>query len=277
MTYIEIGLVFVTMYFINGLLVDLFIALKDYFQKEGFHINQKKLWLYFSVILFVYVLDKYVFTNENILKLGATLGFFLSLGFGLLVLAIKLLFWISELKRSGSKTITSITIKGFKLLNGSKTKQYYWDDFHSAIINKDLSLLQLKGKANITINSKVGNFYALLKKIPRGLKELEYQLIETFFSELETCVVCSCIAVKNDKCFVCSSESWNAEIAKEYTSYSDYIKANQLEIFATMEKGEVFCDFKLNNINFETDKNWKPMVTKKEVLEYSKKEFWDSE
>lgn len=277
MTYMEIGLVLGTMYFINRLVLELFISLKEYFQNKRFHIKQNKIWLYFSVIIFVYVLDKYVFTNNDILQLGATLGLLMALGFGLLALLVKLLVWISELKRSGKKTFTSITNKGFKLLHGSKTKQYYWDDFHSAIINKDLSLLELKGKASITVNSNVGNFYALLKKIPKGLKDLEYQLIENYFSELKTCLVCSCIAVKDEKCIVCSSESWNAKMAKEYTSYSDYIKANQLEIFATMEKSEVFCDFKLDNINFETDKDWKPIVTKKEVLEYSKKEFWDSE
>ena len=277
MDFIEIGLMIGTGYLINRLLIDLFIKLTDYFQKKEFLINWKKLWIFSFFIIVINFIDIYVFIEKNIFQIGVLIGLVWTTLFGLIVLFAKFLFWISEFKDSRYKSITSITSKGFKLVKGSKSTQYYWKDFHSGNIDSNLSKLKLKGRTNITITTKFGNYYGFIKRIPNGLKDLEYQFIDTYFSDLKTCPVCGSIAVKNDKCLACSCVSWNTEIAKQYSTYNDYVKVNQSELFATMDRNEVFCDFKLKNTNFEIDNNWKPIVSRKEILEYSKKEFWDNE
>jgi|GEM_PF-3864773 len=63
--------------------------------------------------------------------------------------------------------------------------------------------------------------------------------------------------------------------SKSGKTESEYIIENQLDIFATFDKKERFNDFKTENQGFSIDSLWKPIVTKREVLEYSEKECWD--
>ena len=110
-----------------------------------------------------------------------------------------------------------------------------------------------------------------------GYKNFDYAYIASFFSNLKTCVVCGAIAFNDSECLSCGCTNWTNELEKDYLNYEEYVKANQLDIFATLEKNEKFCDFKIIDKNFEFDSNWTPMVTKKEVLEFSEKEYWEKE
>jgi hypothetical protein len=61
---------------------------------------------------------------------------------------------------------------------------------------------------------------------------------------------------------------------QEYSSLQDYIIKNQLSVFSTWEEDEEFCNFKFDDHAFKSDPEWKPEVTREEVLDYSKKENW---
>ncbi len=61
----------------------------------------------------------------------------------------------------------------------------------------------------------------------------------------------------------------------EYKNEDAYLKEMQMDAFATMEKKEAFNEFDLKNDDFERDSNWKPLVTKEQVLVYSKENFWE--
>ena len=135
----------------------------------------------------------------------------------------------------------------------------------------------MKGKSRIVIGRETRNFYMLLKSLPLGHNGCDYSYIDSFFSNLKTCLVCGAIAFNDSKCLSCGCTTWNDELEKDYSSYDEYVITNQLEIFATMAKNEKFNDFKIIDKNFDFDSNWTPIVTKKAILEYSKKEYWDKE
>ena len=148
-------------------------------------------------------------------------------------------------------------------------------DFNNAVFDIAKQKLRLKGKRNIVIKKSLGNWYNLLKNIPRTYPDLDYNYIDDLFIGLKTCKVCGMIAANARECMYCVSEIWSDELKPDYESEEKYIIENQLDVFAVMEKTEKFGDFVLKDSFFKQDPDWKPLVTKKQVLEYSKKEYWD--
>ena len=176
-----------------------------------------------------------------------------------------------------SQRIEGINKQGFKIAIGTKLKQYYWRDIKWIKFDKERFRLIFKEESKVVIDNKTINLYLLLKNIPLGHKDFDYAYIDSFFSNLTTCFVCGAVALKDSKCLSCGCTTWTNELEKDYPNYEEYVKANQLDIFATMDKNEKFSDFKIIDKNFEFDSNWTPMVTKKEVLEFSEKEYWEKE
>jgi hypothetical protein len=218
------------------------------------------------------------YASKRALIAGLTVGAVFSCIWIVIIILVKVFFWLQMKSFSGKyKAISSITNNGFSLGNGKKNVQYRWDDFDTAEINPSRLEVKLKGRKKLIINDQFFSFYTFLKKIPHHYKSFYYNTIDNFFDQLQPCKVCGLIAATTEKCLYCNSVEWNTEIEKEYHTYEAYVKASQLEVFATWEKNEPFCDFKLTNHAFNTDPDWKPLVTKKEVLDYSKKECWDEE
>lgn len=56
---------------------------------------------------------------------------------------------------------------------------------------------------------------------------------------------------------------------------NDYLKENQLELFAILDRDNKFEGFYEETDGFEMDKNWKPLITETELFEYSKNEYWN--
>ena len=73
----------------------------------------------------------------------------------------------------------------------------------------------------------------------------------------------------------CASDVWRDELKSDYETEEKYIIENQLDEFATMDKTEKFGNFVLKDTFFKQDPHWKPLVTKEQVLEYSKNEYWE--
>lgn len=273
MEILRIILIISIMYLTSQILIVIFKYFKILIQSENIRIEKKD--KYFGLAFFVVLLLGFLYFQKKDVILGLQIGLLITLFWGLLILLIKFIIRIAELFSIKYQRIEGINSKGFKIAKGTKRKQYYWRDINWIKFDKEKFRLVFKEKNKIAIDEKTQNFYLLLKNIPLGYHDYDYTYIDSFFSKLTTCVVCGAVAFKESKCLSCGCTSWTDELEKDYSNYEEYVKTNQLEIFATMEKNEKFCDFKLNDNNFDIDTNWRPKVTKKEVLDYSEKEYWN--
>jgi len=273
MESLRILLIFGIMYLTSQILIAIFKYFKNLIQSENIRIEKND--KYFGLAFFVVLIIGFLYFQKKDVILGLQIGLLITLFMGILILLIKFIVRISELFSLKRQRIEGINSKGFKITKGTKLNQYYWRDINWIKFDKEKFRLIFKGKNKIAIDEKTQNFYLLLKNIPLGYKDYDYTYIDSFFSNLTTCVVCGAVAFKDSKCLSCGCTTWSNKLEKDYSNYDEYVKTNQLEIFATMEKNEKFCDFKLIGKNFDIDTNWSPKVTKKEVLDYSEKEYWN--
>jgi len=275
MEILNILLTFGIMYLTSQILIVILKYFKNLIQSEQLIVekNDKYFGLAFSVLLII----GFLYFQKKDVILGLQLGLLITLFWGLLILFIKFIVHISDMFSVKHQRIEGINSKGFKIAKGTKLKPYYWRDIKWIKFDKEKFRLIFKEKNKVVIDKKTQNLYLLLKNIPLGFKDFDYEYIDSFFSNLTTCVVCGAVAFNDSKCLSCSCTNWTNVLEKEYLNYEEYVKANQLEIFATMEKNEKFSDFKIIDKNFKFDSNWTPMVTKTEVLTYSEKEFWEKE
>lgn len=260
------------MYLTNQILMALYSYIQFMIKSEEIRIEKKEKY-HGLAFLITLVVGLFYFQQKDVI-LGLQLGLFLTLFWVLFTFIVKFVFQIPEIFAKHPQKIEGINNTGFKIAKGTKIKEYHWQDIQWINFDKVKFSLNLKHKHRIVLDRKTHNFYSLLKNIPRGYKDFDYAYITSFFSNLTTCVACGAVAFNDSECLSCGCSAWTNELGKYYLNYTEYIKANQLEIFATMEKDEKFSDFKIIDKNFEFDSNWAPMVTKKEVLEYSKKEYW---
>jgi len=131
-------------------------------------------------------------------------------------------------------------------------------------------------KKKLNINNHFTNFYYLLRNIPNGYDLMDYNFVESLFKNLKTCSFCGLVSYYNGRCLncICSLDFWTEEQKEDYPTIEDYIKEEQLELFATYSRSEIFNEFKMISLSFEQDKNWKPLVSKQQVLQYSKENCW---
>lgn len=164
----------------------------------------------------------------------------------------------------------------------TKTKIYKWDDFSKTEFdseNQEIKLIAKNGK-DLEINSKFSNWYFFIHNIPSRLRNNKIDHFnKNLFLDLSTCLVCGTIAFKNNKCMSCGSISYDE--AKKDANYEefktelDYLKNEQLELFETLEEGEKVEFYLDEDPLFKLDKNWKPIVTEAEVIQFSKENMWD--
>ena len=263
------------MYLSNQILFVIFNYIQSVINSEKIKIEKREKYFVLAFLIALIVGLLY-FQKEDVI-LGLQAGLLISLFWGLLLLIIKIVFHIPKLFSKKSYRIELTDNIGFRIAKGNSHKQYYWRDIHWIQFEKEKFRLIIKDKKTLVIDLQTQNLYMLLKNIPLGYKDFDYSYINSFFSNLKTCKVCGAIAVNESECLSCGCMTWNSELEKEYASYDEYVKENQLDIFSTMDQNEKFSDFKINDINFEFDPDWSPLVTKKEVLEYSKMEYWENE
>lgn len=137
-------------------------------------------------------------------------------------------------------------------------------------------VIRLISKEPITIDYTCIGWYSLIKQIPKSkfkTPSLE-QVINQLFADLNFCKICGHKAVNAKKCLSCSNCCFNEEVQMVFEQENDYIKAEQLEWFSTNGEDE-FVNFYESETNvFERNNKWKPMVTKEEVIEYSRVNNW---
>ena len=268
---IIIGLLFLT----YSVIVILYNYIQSKIKSEEFTLEKKDKYFLISFV-FALVLGLLFFQKEDVL-LGLKAGLIISSFSGLFILLTHIIFRITGTSYKKRQSVKIADKKGFTITNGTKHINYYWRDVQWVKFEKEKFKLIIKQKSRLEIDLKTDNLYYLLRNIPLGYKDFDYTYMTDFFSKLTTCKVCGFIALNETKCLSCGCTSWTKELESNYANYEEYVKENQLDFYATMEKEEKFNDFKIFNKDFEFDNKWKPIVTKNEVLEYSEKEYWEKE
>lgn len=275
MEAIRIAIILGLMYLTSQILILLYNYIQCLIKSEKIKIEKRE--KYFGLVFLIVLIIGLSYLQKKDVFLGLQIGLFLTLFWLLFVHLIKLIVFMPKLFSKKHQRIDGLNNTGFKIAKGTSLKQYYWRDIQWINFDKEKFSLILKEKRRLEIDKRTQNFYLLLKSIPLGYKDFDYDYINSYFSSLTTCIVCGSIAFRESKCLSCCCTSWTKELEKDYSNYDEYVKENQLEIFATMEKKEKFSEFKIVDKNFVFDSNWQPLVTKKEVLEYSEKEYWGNE
>jgi hypothetical protein len=186
MDTIEIIAILILVIITSKLLIDLFGWARNYYITKDFIINKKLVLLYVLIYLIGLILDIYVFKTKDVVKLGLFLGTFITILIGLSILYGKYIYIILGLNSTRGKIITSIGNKGFKLVKGDKSKQYYWIDFTKGQITKKTLQLLLLGKNTLAFNKNSSNYYELLRKMPRNIQGIDYKIIDDFFRNLKS-------------------------------------------------------------------------------------------
>ncbi len=274
MKYMNILIFLGIFYSLFSLLLSLFNAISD--RKELKSQLNKKNYLYLLIIVSLFFSDYLFFHSFNeslkasyagLILTGVTIGIIFITRFGLNI-------WI-KLSANKLTYLSTVDMSGFTIIKNDKQFSYSWMEFNDAAFDKTKQKLRLKGRKNIAIKKSLGNWYNLLKTIPRTFPGLDYNYIDGLFKDLQTCKVCGMIAANARECMYCASDVWRDELKSDYETEEKYIIENQLDEFATMDKTEKFGNFVLKDTFFKQDPHWKPLVTKEQVLEYSKNEYWE--
>ncbi len=266
------------LYFSAWILVDLRRIGTDLYKKKTFTLEKNQKFRFLGLISFLLV-GFYSHYEESMLK-GFEIGLISTLGFGLLVLLISFLYNLTSSKIQ-IQFLTLMDSQGFKLTtvdlsrDRSKTRSFLWNDIKDIqILGETIHVFISWGRV-VKFEPKINGYYRLLQNIPLGYDHFDYTYFKRSFKKLKDCPVCGMVSLHKDECLSCNCESWNTKLKKEYATYDEYIKENQMDIFSTLDKEEVFKDFERNENAFDISKNWKPLVSKEEVLEYSEREFWN--
>lgn len=156
-------------------------------------------------------------------------------------------------------------------------KTYKWSDFKRIEFRKELKEIELRGKKKVVLEDHMNGYYLVLKKLPSELAGSYSLKIQTFFDSLSTCEICGLVAVEEDACLSCFYDVWSEELKEYYTDKDTYIKEGQLDVFSIEEPNQPFHNFKTSVAGLDNDPNWKPRITKEELLKYSAENYWDKD
>ncbi|PWJ43194.1 hypothetical protein [Sediminitomix flava] len=174
--------------------------------------------------------------------------------------------------------ISNINDHGFSLMNNEKENRIYWSDILDIELEKEnLVCIRFLNRKKVEINNEYSGWYLFLKKIPSSkLKSSKIpDFLEWTYSNLESCQVCGSISMNDQKCLSCHTERFNHDLEDEFETEAEYLRYQQLELFCTYEESEEVDFHEIDNDGFEKDTNWRPLVSEKEVIEYSREHYWD--
>lgn len=182
------------------------------------------------------------------------------------------------------KPIIGVEKNGFTIHYIKKdSKKYFWSQIKrfELISNTKISIQNINNKVITLSENDYNNWHFLLKVLPIEFRNDRIeQLTNEYFKDLKTCKICGKIAVKNSSCLHCfnSYETTDFEnsliiLSTDQIDKNNYIKSRikqeQLFWFSYNEMDKK-VDFYYDCFVFETDRNWKPLVTEREVIEYNK-------
>ena len=164
--------------------------------------------------------------------------------------------------------------KGFIVQELFGPKTYKWSDFNRIEFRKELKDNELRGKKKVVLDAYMNGYYLVLKKLPSVLAGSYSLQIQKFFDSLSTCEICGLVAVEEDYCLSCSYDVWSEELKEYYTDKDTYIKEGQLDVFSIEEPNQPFQNFETSVVGLDKNPNWRPNITKEEVIEYSAENHW---
>ena len=175
------------------------------------------------------------------------------------------------------KIISNINSDGFTIEKNQKKNRIIWDEIKEVSLStkKNLLIKFTNGKQT-NISAEYSCWYLLIQNIPSTkLKDSGIpEYIDQMFKNLKTCKICGAIAVKSKKCLSCSSMKYNDELRIEFLDELEYIKSEQLELFSTDNEFEEIDYFLNEKDGFKRSSKWEPIVTEREIIEYSREYYW---
>ncbi len=243
--------------------------LKIWLPKWLLYILETSVWLVFFISLY-YLIN---FEQQSIFLIGISL-------FDLIVTSLYF-YWTRyyNLKYSWKvETIKNINKDGFEIhhyKNGrlKNNRQIKWNDISRIKLTYNLDILLNNGEW-INIDTKTEHYHQLLKILPTHLPKASISQIREKFRRLKSCKICGSIAVDYKTCEACGTAVWNSTLKKSYDNPMNYVRAKQLDLFASLHKNSLQRIAFSSNDTFELDKNWQPMVTQEEIIKQSKKLIW---
>ena len=155
-------------------------------------------------------------------------------------------------------TEIELTENGFSLIRpfGAKPKTFIWTDISNVRFSDDNKevILKRSGEEIVLKNNYIG-WYELIQNIPVQYKDFDFVYVQKFMDSLKPCGVCGIISVKENKCIVCETVSWNKEMPE---SEAVYLKKKQLEFFSEhIKEGIEIKKVAEPEHGFKADKSWK--------------------
>lgn len=171
--------------------------------------------------------------------------------------------------------IDAISTNGFKIKHKNRKTIVSWQSLTSVKFNKDYTVLKINQNGKVQkIHKNAINWYKLIQSVPSSFDSFDFEYVNKLINRLTTCNVCGSIAVDDKTCLDCGHIMFDSNIQLDYKSEEEYLKAEQLELFATMDKNEKFEGFYSDSNNFKTDSEWSPLITEDELMIYSEREYW---
>lgn len=175
-------------------------------------------------------------------------------------------------------TVKNINEYGFEIhtyKNGhlKKNTLIRWESISRIKVTYNLDILLNTGEW-INLDTKTEHYHYLLKSLQNYLPNISKSQIKKKFSRLKPCPICGSIAVDYKHCEACGTAIWKSEFKRNYDNPMNYVRAKQLDLFASLHKNSIQKIAFSSNDTFELDKNWQPIITQAEIINQSKKLFW---
>ncbi len=185
-------------------------------------------------------------------------------------------FWLFSNRKYLNRfhNITDINATGFKIRNIKNIiiEEYIWknikDIFFSKEDKSEIVITDIKGEKT-AVSKEYANWFLLLKNLRKNFKSFDYNYIQKIFDSFEFCEVCGHKTIDENYCVLCGTDLWTDDLKRDYKNKIEYIKEEQLDIYAVMSSLEKVDFEKFKDSGFKKDPNYKLLVSKEEVYKYS--------
>jgi|SRR3954467_8430206 hypothetical protein len=179
-------------------------------------------------------------------------------------------------KERNKHRIEDITKNGCTIYVDNIPKNITWRSIKSIeFVEEETLHLTLSSDEIIEVLPGCVGRLEFLRKIPEGISKFDYESVEKFFNELQSCKVCGFFALENGDCLNCEYTTEYEKGVRGDKSLEEFYKEEQLDYFTTsfdnndtVEK--IVSDAKKSEI-FKQDINWKIYPTNDEIAKEKQK------
>lgn len=176
-------------------------------------------------------------------------------------------------------TIENIDESSFEIhqIENGKIKsieKILWEDIAKASLRKDELRLYTRDGQRMFISPKTKHFYTLIRQIPKNFTNITFRQVNAHFKDLKPCLICGSVAANGYHCLSCETPVWRKQFSKYYENKRDYVKAKQLDLFASLQKNSQQALTFSRDETFDLHKHWKLLVSEEDIKKYSQKNWW---